>query len=323
MTSFKVYATRRLIQLPIVLMIVVVLMFIITRSAPGDPVLYWVGPHATDSLINTMRARLGLDRPMHEQFIIYISSLLRGDLGTSVGLIHGFPVIDLIIQRLPNTLLLMGTAHGLVIAIGIFLGVLSSKKPYGKLDVATTIVALVTYSMPVFFLGILLMLFFSLYLGLFPSYGISTYGLTGLPYVFDVLRHLFLPALTIALGYSALYFRLTRTNMLEVLETDYIRTARAKGASENAVFYKHALRNAMIPIVTQIGTDLGMLVAGAVLTETVFAWPGIGRLAYDAMVQRDYPVIYGIFLISTISVVIATFITDIVLAYVDPRIRYK
>ncbi len=132
-----------------------------------------------------------------------------------------------------------------------------------------------------------------------------------------------LPAITIALGYSAFYFRLTRTSMLEVLEQDYIRTARAKGVKENTVFYKHALRNAMLPIVTQIGTDLGVLVSGAVLTETVFAWPGLGKLAFDAMVQRDYPVIYGVFFVITVSVVLATFITDIVLAYLDPRIRYR
>lgn len=322
MPSLKAYFAKRLIQVPFVVLLVILIMFIITRAAPGDPVLYWLGPNASDELISSMRQRLGLDKPLYEQFFIYLLSVLRGDLGTSVGLTSGFPVSQLILDRLPNTILLLGTAQILIILIGVLLGVVSSKKPFGKVDILSTIAALVTYSMPVFWLGILLILVFSLRLGLFPSSGISTYGLTGINYVIDLLRHLALPALTIALGYSALYFRLTRTNMLEVLEEDYIRTARSKGASERSVFYKHALRNAMLPIVTQIGTDLGLLVSGAVLTETVFGWPGIGKLCYDAMVQRDYPVIYAVFLVSTISVVIFTFITDIILAYIDPRIRY-
>lgn len=319
----RAYFARRLMQVPLVVLFVILIMFIITRAAPGDPVLYWLGPNASDELILSMRQQLGLDKPLYEQFFIYLLSVLRGDLGTSVGLTSGFPVSKLILDRLPNTILLLGTAQILIILIGVSLGVISSRKPFGKVDILSTIAALVTYSMPVFWLGILLMLVFSLRLGLFPSSGISTYGVTGINYVIDLLRHLALPALTIALGYSALYFRLTRTNMLEVLEEDYIRTARSKGASERSVFYKHALRNAMLPIVTQIGTDLGLLVSGAVLTETVFGWPGIGKLCYDAMVQRDYPVIYGVFLVSTISVVIFTFVTDIILAYIDPRIRYR
>lgn len=323
MSSFKIYLIKRIIQIPIVIFAVISIMFIITRSAPGDPVLYWLGPNADEQLISSMRSQLGLDLPLHEQFGIYISSLFQGNLGTSVGLMSGFPVINLIMQRLPNTLLLMGTAEILIIAIGVILGVISSRKPFGKTDILATVTALITYSMPVFWLGIMLMLVFSLYLGIFPSSGISTYGLTGFAWGLDILWHLALPALTIALGYAAFYFRLTRTGMLEVLEQDYIRTARAKGLRENTVFYKHALRNAMLPIVTQIGTDLGILVSGAVLTETVFAWPGLGKLAFDAMVQRDYPVIYGVFFIITVSVVLGTFITDIVLAYLDPRIRYR
>ena len=323
MVSLKAYFARRLVQVPIVMLFMVLIMFIITRAAPGDPVMYWLGPNATEELMLSMRQRLGLDKPLYEQFFIYLFSLLRGDLGTSVGLISGFPVSKLITDRLPNTILLLGTSEILIVTIGVLLGIISSKKPFGRVDVFSTIAALVTYSMPVFWLGIMLILVFSLQLRIFPSSGISTYGLSGINYIVDVLRHLALPAITIALGYSALYFRLTRTNMLEVLESDYIRTARSKGASENTVFYKHALRNALLPIVTQIGTDMGMLVSGAVLTETVFGWPGIGKLCFDAMVQRDYPVIYAVFLVSTMSVVIFTFVTDLILAYIDPKIRYR
>src|SRR4030042_4322703 len=293
MASFKVYILKRLIQIPIIVFAVVLIMFIITRSAPGDPVLYWLGPNADEQMVAAMRIRLGLDRPLYEQFIHYVSLLIQGDFGTSVGLMSGFPVINLIMERLPRTFLLMGTAEILIIVIGVVLGVISSRKPFGKKDMLATASALIPCSMPVFWLGIMLMLVFSLYLGIFPSSGISTYGLTGFASIIDVLWHLALPALTIALGYTALYFRLTRTSMLEVLEQDYVRTARAKGLGENTVFYKHALRNAMLPIVTQIGTDLGVLVSGAVLTEPVFAWPGIGKLAFEAMFQGDYPVIYG------------------------------
>ena len=256
------------------------------------------------------------------QLGVYLSRMFRGNLGFS--LYFNQPVLDLILQRLPATILLMATQLIFAVLAGMLLGIAAARRPYSLLDNATTSLALVGYSMPVFWTGLLLVLLFSVRLGLFPSGGMvsAREHLTGVAAVVDVFHHLLLPALTLGLVNLALYARLTRTSMLDVLSQDYIRTARAKGLGELRVTRRHGLRNALLPVVTITGIDLGRMVGGAVLTETVFAWPGVGTLTFTALQTRDYPLIVGVFVLVSIAVILANLLVDVTYGLLDPRIRY-
>lgn len=318
----KRYVATRVAQaVPLVLAIICV-NFAIMHIAPGDPVDFLVSgmEGASSEYIRMLKAKYGFDKPLIEQLMIYLLNILRGEFGYSF--YYHDSVLNVIMSRLSATLLL--TIASLTIElVGIYLGVLASKKPYSLTDNAVTVLTLVTFNMPYFWLGMILILFFGLYLGVFPIAGMSTIGATGLDYYASVLWHLTLPAATLGLGRLALYTRYTRASMLEVLREDYITTAWAKGCSERSVYYKHALRNALIPIVTIVMLRMPMLFTGATLVETVFGWPGLGRLFYEAIFRRDFNLLMAEFIIVSVLTISFNLLADICYAYLDPKVRYK
>lgn len=317
------YIIRRLAQaLPLVGLLLVV-NFVLIHAAPGDPIAYLAGQAGDPAYFAEMRARYGLDRPIAEQLGLYLANVARGELGYSFA--YSQPVLQVVLGRLPATLLLMLTALALATGFGLWLGVLAARRAESALDHGITALTLVGYSIPAFFLGQLLIIVFAAGLGWFPVQGMTTPrgGLSGPAYALDVLHHLALPALTLGLLQLTLLARLTRASLLETLGEEYVRTARAKGLGPRAVFYRHALRNALLPVVTVIGGHVGSLLTGAVLTEIVFAWPGLGRLLFDATLARDYPLLMAIFLLLSISVILANLATDLVYTAIDPRVRYS
>jgi len=315
------YIARRLLAGVPLIVGVLAIAFGLIHLAPGDPIQALAGDGGDAAYYAAMRARYGLDRPVPEQFGRYALAILRGDLGYSFS--YGQPVSRVILDRLPATLLLTGTALVLATALGLGLGVLTALRPHGALDHTVAVVTLTAYAMPVFWLGQLLVLLFAVRLGLLPVQGMISVreGYTGGRHLLDVARHLALPALTLALPQVALNARLMRTSLREALAEEYIATARAKGLAERAVIWRHALRNALLPVVTALGGHLGVLLTGAALTETVFAWPGLGRLLLDAALKRDYPLLMAIFLLVSVVVVAANLLTDILYTALDPRVR--
>jgi len=316
------YALKRLLQtLPLILCIII-LNFLLIHLTPGDPVSLLLQDGASEEMIKTMRQEFGLDKPLYVQLVSYIRSVLKGNLGFSFT--YHVPVLYLILERIPATLLLMFTALIIASFGGIFLGVLAAIKPFSARDNLIAFGSLAGYSLPIFWLGQILVIVFALKLDVFPTGGMYDMRLSsgGLTRILDVSKHLVLPALCFASYNIALICRITRTSMLETLRKEFVTTARSKGLAERVVVLKHMLRNAMIPVVTLIGMDLGMMFAGSVLTETVFSWPGIGRLTYDSILSRDYPVLMGIFIFISVAIMIANFLTDLVYCILDPRIRY-
>ncbi|THF67276.1 ABC transporter permease [Pseudothauera nasutitermitis] len=297
--------------------------FTLIRAAPGDPAEVIAGEMggADEAVMAQIRATYGLDQPVPLQYARYIVHSLTGDLGTSY--LYSRPVVDLILERLGPTVLLVATALLLAMVIGTLLGVAASRRPDSAASGVITVLSLVGYAMPVFWTGILLVLLFGKVLPILPIAGmrdVRIYG-DGWVVMLDVLHHLVLPALTLSLVYLAQYSRLARASMLEVLGTDYIRTARAKGLPESSVVYKHALRNALMPVVTVAGLQFGNLISGAVLVETVFSWPGLGTLALDAILGRDYPTVLGVLTCSAALVIVANLLTDLAYRWLDPRLR--
>ncbi|OWU84321.1 ABC transporter permease [Oceanicola sp. 22II-s10i] len=312
----------RLLEAFLLVMAVVILNFLLIQLAPGDPVEVIVGEMggASEELIAQLRASYGLDRPVLEQLFIYLGKVLTGDLGYSY--YFNTPVLDLLLQRMPATILLVLSALVVAVVLGTFAGALSAKKPDGMGSHLVTLFSLVGYSAPVFWIGMMLLIVFASIWPIFPVSGMySMRRPDGIGYYLDIAHHLVLPSVTLATIYIAYYSRLARTSMIEVLGQDYIRTARAKGLPENKVIWKHGLKNGLIPIVTMIGLQFGQLFAGAVLVETVFNWPGLGRLAYDSILRRDYPTLLGILLFSAVLVMIANALTDIAYRRIDPRMR--
>jgi len=305
------------------LLAVLILNFLLIHLAPGDPVQFLVGEMggATDEFVESIRHSYGLDKPLWEQLGIYLLRAAHGDLGSSY--YYHAPVIELFLRRAGPTVLLIATATVLALVIGTTVGVFASRKPRGLLSAFVTILSLVGYSAPVFWTGLLLVIVFGTYLPIFPVQGMTDLSLQGsaLAHAVDVGRHLFLPALTLSIVYMAQYSRLTRSSMLEVLGADFIRTARAKGVSEFGVVFVHALRNAILPIITITGLHFGNLLSGAVLVETVFNWPGLGTLAFDSILRRDYPTILGLLFFSSVMVVVANILTEACSAWADPRIK--
>jgi peptide/nickel transport system permease protein len=321
--SMTGYVLMRLAQLLPIVFVIVVVNFFLIRLAPGDPIAYIIGDAAiSPEYVAELRSKLGLDDSLLRQLLIYLGNVAQGDFGYSF--VSRQPVIEVILARLPATLLLMITQYVLAIAAGIMLGVISARRQGSGLDTAVTMISVVGYAMPVFWLGQMLMLIFANKLGWFPAQGMLSlrYDLGPFATAVDIAHHLVLPAVTLAFFNLALIARLTRANMLQVLRLEYVIFARSKGLGERAVVYKHALRNAVLPVVTVIGMNIKTLITGAVLTETVFAWPGLGRLTYDAIYARDYPVLMAMFIFVGLLVVLANLITDIAYAYLDPRIRF-
>jgi peptide/nickel transport system permease protein len=315
----------KMVNMLLLLTAVAFLNFTLIYLAPGDTaeVIAVSMGGATPEILESIRHSYGLDLAFVEQFARYMRRIAGGDLGWSF--YCNEPVLHLIAQRLPATALLVLSALCLSVSGGAALGILSARKPKSLFSHCVSVLSLAGYAAPVFWTGIVLLVCFASAIPLFPVGGMEDVASpkTGSAYGLDVLHHLTLPALTLAVLNAAQYCRLTKVNLLEALQSDYIRTARAKGLSERAVVCKHALRNALIPVVTVAGMQFGSLFAGAVLVETVFAWPGLGRLVFDSILRRDYPVLLGILLFSALLVMAADILTDLTYQAVDPRIRKK
>lgn len=310
---------RRILQSVIAIFAVLVIGFVLLNLAPGDPVTFILGDASDPILAQQIRERLGLDAPVHVRFITYIEGVLNGQLGSSY--VFGRPVFDMIMARLPATLLLFGTQFVVSSVLGVAIGAIAAYRRDSWLDKVIIAMTITWYSIPVFWSGQILLLVFALHLGWFPVFGMSSV-FTDLPPAIDVAWHLFLPAVTLSLLFIPLIARLTRASMSEALAEDYITTVRAKGVGERTVV-KHAFRNAMLPVVTILALYAGQAMAGAVLTETVYSWPGLGRLMFDAISSRDYPLVLGLFWFISLMVIIANLIADLAYALLDPRVRYR
>jgi peptide/nickel transport system permease protein len=296
-----------------------IIVFMVLHLSPGDPVEIMLGAQATQEDRARLRADLGLDQPVHVQYVRWLGHVARGDLGRSLWMKR--PVLAEVLLRFQATLILAGTALLLSTTLGIALGVASATRPNSLLDRLSATASLFGASMPSFWLGIVLMVVFALRLGWLPASGMyAPYGGGGL---LDLLAHLLLPAVTLAAASVTIIARLTRATMLETLGQDYIRTARAKGVVERGVVLRHGLKNALIPIVTVVGVQAGYLLGGAVLTETVFAWPGVGTLMVQGILARDVPLVQGCVLVVALSFVLVNLAVDLVYAWLDPRIRYE
>ena len=304
----RVYLLRRLLQSLLVLLGVSFVVFLILHLT-GDPALVLLPPDSTAEDIRKFREQMGFDDPFLAQYGRFLSGALRGDFGQSVR--HGEPAFALVVERLPATLELSGAALVVALLLAIPAGIVSAVRRNSMVDYVSTVTALLGQSMPTFWLGIMLILVFSVHLNLLPSSGRGT------------LEHLVMPAITLGLFTTARIMRLTRSGMLEVLGQDYIRTARAKGVANRPVVWKHALKNAAIPIVTIVGIELGTLLGGAVITETIFAWPGVGRLSVQAIYNRDYPVVQASVFLLASTFVLVNLVVDVVYTYLDPRIRLR
>jgi len=323
--GFKEYVGKRFLQGIVTIMMAITLNFVLFRIMPGDPTRAVVGdPRIPTETRLALIRKFGLDRPILEQFVLYLYNLFRGEFGVSF-VLKGRPVIEIIMGRkLVNTLILMGCSIALAFTLGIVAGVLAAWKRGSKTDISFIVGSLATYSMPVFWFGMLLLLLLSYYLNLLPIAGTITSGVVHanfLEYASDYLRHLVAPMVTLAVSFFGGYFLFMRDTILDVFTEDYMLTARAKGLSDRKVLFKHAMRNALLPMISLMGVHVTFLISGATMTETVFSWDGLGRLIYDSVRNNDYPLLQGIFLIMAILVVSASIVADIVNAYLDPRIK--
>ncbi|MBU7032461.1 MAG: ABC transporter permease [Theionarchaea archaeon] len=333
----KEYILKRLAMLVIVLLGVSVITFVLVRAAPGDPAVHLAGEHATAATLEAIREKYHLNEPIYVQYFIWLEMALQGDLGRSI---ESRELVRVeIMDRLPTTLELSIIAIVIASAVGIVAGIISAVRQYSPIDYGVMFGALFGVSMPIFWLGLMLLYFVGVKLGWVPiggrlSIGVDLERITGL-YVLDSIltlngealidsiKHLILPSIALATIPMATIARMTRSSMLEVLRQDYIRTERAKGLSERVVIYKHAIKNALIPIVTVIGMNIGILMGGAVLTETIFTLPGLGKYIADAILAYDYPVVQGFTIFFATAFVIINLITDILYMYIDPRIKYR
>ncbi|WP_059413800.1 ABC transporter permease [Cupriavidus basilensis] len=316
---------NRVVQGVLAILVIATVNFLLIRAAPGDPVSVMAGEAGASDpqFVAQLRAQFGLDQPLPQQLGNYLLHVAQLDLGYSYR--QQQPVLKLILDRLPATLLLTGSAFLLSVLFGVALGAWASRRAGSWTDSAITTFALVFYATPLYWLAMMAVLLFSVQLEWLPGFGYFTVGadLHGLARVADVAAHLVLPALTLALFYMAVYARMTRASMLEVAQMDFVKTARAKGVRPGRIQRAHILRNALLPVVTLAGIQAGGMIGGAVLTETVFAWPGIGRLMFDALLQRDYNLLLGCFLVTAAMAVVFNLITDFVYTLVDPRIEMQ
>jgi len=317
-------ARRRLLHSIPVLAIVVLGMFALLEAASGDAVDAYLAVSGGDAgLVAQLRQEWGLDRSFLARLGAYLAALGRFDLGWSVAFSR--PVIAVVFERAPNTLLMMGAAICFSFFAGTLLGVAAGVRPGSVRDRILSALALILYATPSFWLGLMLLVSFAVKLSWFPLGGIENIGMpeTGIARVIDIAHHLVLPVLSLGLIYLALYLRLMRSGMVEAWRSDYIRTARAKGLAPNRIAFRHAARNALLPVVTMLGLQAGALLSGSVVVESVFAIPGMGRLAFEAVTQRDVPLLLGVFLVSTIMVIVANFCVDLLYAQLDPRVAVE
>jgi peptide/nickel transport system permease protein len=291
-----------------------ILIFLLIHLVPGDPALVYLGPDALPRDVVTLRTHLGLDQPLAIQYWLYITHALRGDLGRSF--YYKEDIARLVFGTLPNTVELTAAALLASLLLALPLGIAAALRPHSAVDYASTTFAVAGVAIPVFWLAIMLIFLFAVELKWLPASGRG-----GPVYTLPGVEHLVLPALALGLGLTASTARLTRSSMLEVLDEEYIRTARAKGLRATTVTIRHALRNALIPIVTNVSLQVGLLLGGAFLTETVFSWPGVGRLAVDAMVRRDYPLLQGVLLVTIVFFILVNLVVDLLYPLIDPRLR--
>ena len=303
------YVVRRLLVLPVVLLGITLLTFSLMYLIPGDPAALLAGPQATQADIEALRAQLGLDRPAPVRYLDYLWDILHLDLGTSIRTKE--PVLQEIMTRLPNTLLLAGIAICLAAVLGVVMGTIAATRHLSLVDNLVMLISLLGVSMPVYWLGLMLMLVFAVQLGWLPAAGKGDW------------RHLILPSLALAARATGEIARMNRADMLEVLHDDYVRTARAKGLAERVVITVHVLKNALVPTITVIGLRFGGLLGGAVLTETIFNWPGVGRLVVSGIMARDFPIVQGTILVIATNFVLVNLAVDLSYAFLDPRIRYE
>jgi ABC-type dipeptide/oligopeptide/nickel transport system permease component len=303
------YVIRRLLLTIPVVIGVSIIVFGIIRLLPGDPAQALAGVQATPEYVEQVRERYGLDEPVHVQYWSFVTSLVQGDLGQST--FSKRPVTTELSERFPRTFLLASVALFIATVVGVSAGIISATRRNSIFDNVSMFIALVGVAAPVFWLALMLQLLFSVQLGWLPATGMGS------------VAHLVLPSITLGMASAALMARITRSSMLDVLRQDFITTARAKGLAERVVIYKHALKNALIPVVTVLGLQFGILLGGAVLTETVFAWPGVGRLLVDSILRRDYPVVQGTVMLLAFLFVIINLVVDIIYAFLDPRIHYQ
>lgn len=312
------YLMRRILSAIPLLVGVSLILFAVLHLAPGSPLdMYTENPAVTPEALENIRVSLGLDRPLPEQYIRWVGAFFRGDWGYSIRTNNR--AVEDALSRLPATLLLSGSAFVLALLIALPLGIVSAVRRYTWIDHAATLFSFLGISTPVFWLALMVQLLFSVQLGWLPSAGVTSVGDGSL---IDRLRHLILPASVLSLAFVAGWSRYVRSSMIEVLSLDYIRTARSKGLHERMVTYRHALKNALIPVVTVIALDLALLFSGAVITETVFAWPGLGRLFIESMNGRDYPVLLGLMMFGSFGLILINLLTDILYVFLDPRVRY-
>ena len=313
------YTVRRLLQMFPLLLGISIVLFAVIQAAPGGPegALLESGRFIDPSVIDAYRERLGVDQPVHVQYFKWLTAALGGDLGTSFSTTR--PVAEMIAERLPATLELMGAAFLFAAIVAIFLGVFSAIRQYSWFDHLGTGLSFVGIAMPVFWFALILQLVFGVFLGWLPIAGTETVGESSLG---DHLAHLVLPTIVLSFNYIAGWSRYLRSSMLGVLRSDYVRTARAKGLPERRVIGVHALRNALIPLLSIMALNLSSLFSGAVITETVFAWPGIGRMFVQAMFARDYPLLMGILMFGSLMVIVFNLVADLLYGFLDPRIRY-
>ena len=331
------YVAGRLVLTIPMIFVLLSLVFLVLRVMPGDPVSAMLGEHAPAAYLQEKKHALGLDKPIGAQYLDYLGQILRGDLGRSM--IFEEPVAQPIFEKLPATLELALFSLALCLAIGIPLGVRAARRRRTGHDFGIRLYANVVYCIPVFWMGLMLQMVFGVFLGVFPIAGrtgsriiVSDFDTTGL-YVIDtiihgdfaalgdVLFHLALPALTLGVTLSGIFVRLTRANMLDVLKSDFVLASRARGVPESKVVYGHALKNALIPIVTMLGLQFSALLAGAILTETTFSWPGMGRLLLERIYLRDYPVVQGVIIVYALLVTVVSLIVDLLYAVIDPRVK--
>lgn len=317
------YLLRRILQAVPVVLIIMIGTFLLLKLAPGDTVDALVGDMggADPQVIARLRAEYGLDQPVWVQLWIYMKKLATFDFGWSF--VHEQPVATVLFDRLGNTLLLMVSSLLFAVSIGSLLGMIAARKAYSLTDNIISTIGLLFYATPSFFLGLMMIVLFSVKLGWLPVGGIQTIPsfYTGWAYVWDIARHLIMPTASLSLIYLALYMRLMRTSVLEVAELDYVRTARAKGASEMRIMIHHIARNALLPVITLLGVQFSTILGGSVVIETVFSIPGLGQLAYQAVIQRDMNVLMGLVFLSSLVVIVVNFLIDLLYASLDSRIE--
>jgi peptide/nickel transport system permease protein len=313
------FVARRILEAIPLLLGVAVLSFVFMQLAPGGPDALFArnGRMSAEQLAN-IRHSMGLDRPPHEQLLTWILNILRGNLGVSYSQFR--PVSDVIREVFPNTVILMGAGLLISLVAALVFGILAARRPYGVFDNLTSFISYFGLAMPVFWFGLMLQLLFAVRLGWLPSAGMYSPQAGGLG---DLLKHLVLPALTIGIGSIAGWSRYVRSSTVEQLSQDYVRSARSKGLPERRVMTAHVLRNSLIPLVTVVGIDVPLYLTGAVLTETVFSWPGMGRLFFDALSVRDYPILMGILVLGAILIILGNLVADILYGLLDPRISYR